>query len=184
MAALVNDDDARTDIAALLSRLVDSYPRRARELRRDLAAAGLERLDIAQSLVRKPARPIQSIPLVATGLTHPLTPMILARFEFAAAIHDLEVHLLDPTEMAAVLASEQFLEVFTSQAENWEGSAPASVPPDRVSIFSIQSLDDGDLTYLVWPENSTTEPALWKYSGQSETTFTDLRGYLTFLCGD
>jgi hypothetical protein len=52
---------------------------------------------------------------------------------------------------------------------------------ERLSLFSVSSLADGDLAYLVWPIKKV-KPQVWHYLGQSETKYPNLVSYFRFLC--
>jgi hypothetical protein len=172
-------------VAALLQRLVDTYPQRATEVRQILLQSGLKEAEIAKHLKLKLGRPeptAQAVPLVAADRSRPPSAMLRERFAFAGAMHDIAGHFLSAKEMADLSKKKRFQEIYRAQAQHWSGSAPATVPPERLSVFSVRSLDDGDLTYLVWPEREGGEPALWQYAGQSETRYAHLVDYLNYLC--
>jgi hypothetical protein len=174
----------KNEVALLLEQLANTYPGRADDVRELLLDAGLTDKEIDKQLrfsLGRPELDVANVPLLAPDKTRPLTAMLKARFNFASAIHDVSEHFLSLKEMSAFSKKQKFKKIFKAQAEHWEGSAPATVPLERLSLFSVSSLDDGDLTYLVWPVKKG-EPQVWKYAGQSETKYTDLAEYLRFLC--
>jgi hypothetical protein len=173
-------------IAALLDQLVASYPTRAQEVKRMLVDAGLTEAQIAKHIKLKVGKRETGAPLlsmVEVGTTRPLSPMFAERFSHAGAMHDVTGHFLSQKEILGLLTKRLFRSTFEAQRENWDSSAPATIPPGRLSVVSIQSLADGDLTYLVWPNRDGLEPELWQYAGQHEEKHRDLASYLRHLCG-
>lgn len=168
-------------VSDLLSQLVSTYPQRAQQTRDILRQAGLTEAEIDKYVKlkkSKPKLPVGDIPTLDAKKQRPATPMLKARFEYAAAIHDVANHFLSLEEIAKHHLNPRFTEIFESQQKHWRGSAPATVSPDRLSLFCIQSLADGDVTYLVWPKSGALEPELWRYSGQHERKYKDLSNFL------
>jgi hypothetical protein len=172
-------------VTALLTQLADGYPARAKDLRLELLKAGFKEAMIEKVLKMKVGKPHAGdlmVPCLANGHLRRASEMLAERLRFAGAIHDIAGHMLSLSEMHALLKKKKFLGIVKAQAENWDGSAPASIPLDRLSVFSVRSMDDGDLTYLVWPISADVEPALWEYAGHSETRYENLAAYLKHLC--
>jgi hypothetical protein len=181
----LSDGAVAKRINVKLQRLVDTYPMRATEVGAILLNSGLKPATIEQLLVLKLGRAANDLSDVAVfqaGTRRPLSPMLTARFSFAGAIHDLSGHMLSISDIDQILGKKRLKAVVDSHRQHWEGSAPATVPPDRLSVFSISNLDDDDLTYLVWANQRSHEPQLWSYSGQHESRYKNLETYLEYLC--
>jgi hypothetical protein len=172
-------------VTHLLRQLVDSYPARASNIRSMLEQSGLKAATIDQLLLLKTGRVTKGVADLATlspETRSALSPMLAARFAFAGAIHDLSGHMLSTKEIEQTVTKKRFKAIVESHAQHWEGSAPATYPHDRLSLFSIGSLDDANLTYLVWANSRSREPQLWAYSGQHEDRYENLAEYVEFLC--
>jgi hypothetical protein len=181
------DKIPHSHVALLLQQLKDSYPSRATELREGLLKSGLKEATIAKLLkmkIGKPQLDDMMVPCLAEGHAIRASAMLGERFRFAGSVEDISGHFLSIQEMGALLKKKKFRELVKAQAENWEGCAPATIPFERLSVFSVRSLDDGNLTYIVWParEASEIEPQFWEYLGHSEARYKNLADYLKHLC--
>ena len=175
---------AKPTVTKPLDELVRTYPQCAGEVRALLADSGLTETEIDKHLVLRVGRTIAldgGLPTLDPNHRRAATPMLAERFAFGGALHDLTIHLFSPKEMADLARKKAFRRHYEAQRVQWDGSAPAAFPPDRLSLFAAQSIDDGDVTYLGWPARDGKEPAVWEYWGHNETRHRDVAAYLRLL---
>ncbi|MEM7477843.1 MAG: hypothetical protein AAF483_22890 [Planctomycetota bacterium] len=172
---------AKSKTHNLLAKIRDNFERDAKLLNADLAEMGLEPEKYTQSL-DEPVR-IKNLPTLEQGTRRLISPMLKERFAFCGRWRRFGEIWLSAEQMETVCRNRQFKRNFRIQKEEWENSAPAIIPPNRLTVYSVSSHDDGDYTYLVWPERQNGEPQLWRYQSQSETQFKNLQEFLEWQAG-
>jgi hypothetical protein len=172
-------------IPTLIDRLVATYPARSGEVRTLLTSSGVDP-DLVNLILRpklgRPPQDLKELPTLNPKVSRKPSPQLRARFERAGTINELGCTMLSVAEMKKVHHSEQLHEVLASQAEKFPDSAAGSVDPERVSVFAVSSLEDGEIDYLVWPK-ATGEPEIWSYCGEHEQRHKDLASYLGWIIG-
>lgn len=170
-------------IEELLIRLKDDFPIACKRVNRLLEKSGDETQSFTQSLSESDT--LGRVPTLDSQTQRPMSAMLRSRFRFCGRWRRLGEVWLSLSQMETVTRNRQFRKHFRSKKEYWEGSAPATIPLNRLSVFSVGSHAQGDYTFLVWPSNSTdSEPELWCYSGQSEMRFKDLESFLIWIADD
>jgi hypothetical protein len=130
-----------------------------------------------------PPEPIgRGIPLLEKGEYRDATPQLQERFSSAGRVEDAWAGQawLGLSDMEAAWSDPGILEQVRNRQDNWEGSAPAAVPWDRLTLFGVNR-EEFEETYLVWPESRSAEPEVWVYLSQAESRYPDLRTYLEHL---
>jgi hypothetical protein len=170
-------------IIELLDSVKEAFPDKARKVARGLAKAGMTKEEIGPlEQTIDPPEPFKSgIPTLKKGVNRKPSPMIEARFKYAGTWKQIDRVWLGVRAMEETLKRRSVQQSFKSMKENWEGSAPARFPAERLSLFAIVDGSDEDQTYLVWPEKDGAEPEIWAYAGQGETKHKNLEQYLKWV---
>jgi hypothetical protein len=165
-----NPNAAECRTYELLEAIRADFPRRKRSMERAKRGWGdtepyEERID--------PPEPVAAVPTFRLGVTRPLTPMLAARFRYAASWHHGIEVWLGVGEMARVMRTRTVLSYHRSMREHQEGSAPMLFPDDRLSLLAFVPDEPTALEYLVWARDGE-EPEVWTYSGMSSNSFQNL----------
>lgn len=109
------------------------------------------------------------------------SPMLKERYEYCGDWNESgQLCLAAPSTAKVIQKSKEFKSIFKSQKDHWGNSAPALISSDRLSLLGASSLEDGDVSYLVWKEH-VEEPEVWIYNSQNEQKFDSLLDYLNWL---
>ena len=190
---VTGQERAVSETMALLERWVTSAPQRAERVAQAFRDAGLDDSEIAHELRLRVSRPAATGDAVATfdpAVTRAPSPMLRARLAYAGTIRDGTVCWPDLAGMAKAVQRPGLRRTFASMAEHWEGSAPATVPAGRLSVFAYSPSEPDELTLLVWPDAAASvepaaseEPSVALYAGQSETRFATIVEFLRWAAG-
>lgn len=166
----------------LIEKWISLAPRRAEEVARILAEAGIKKEVIEKELAVKTTKPkldVEAISTFSSERQRLLSPMLSARMEFAGTISDGSEKWLDAKEVSRQVLSKKAQKTLANLRNNWENSAPAKFHDDQISIFGISRDNFSDITLLVWEDESPgAEPKLYRYFGQSEAIFENLDAFL------
>lgn len=118
------------------------------------------------------------------GVYRPLSPMLRARFAFAASWEDafLTQSLLSLSEIEQFETNPELLELIGLRRENWSDLPPESVAPRDCAVFGYCPYGV-DETYLVW-SGDAVEPAVWTYSSSTVHHFKNLENFLGYIVDD
>ncbi|WP_046215998.1 hypothetical protein [Paenibacillus wulumuqiensis] len=172
-------------ISQLLDQYKMNFPTRMEARVQELVSTGMIEMEARSHIRLKIAPGIQAeqIPTLDKGVLRPVSPQLLERFAYAGSWLDLGEHMLDPVQMKEVMNGQPFREWIAAMRDNREDSAPARYPDDRLSVLSVISEDDGEYTLLVWPEDKSAEPRVYRYYSQQEQQFEDLADWLRWMNG-
>jgi len=163
-----------TKVAKLMRAYIDALPERQRRL--------LERNPkIKAHFSVDPPEPLAAaLPTLDPKVTRTLSPQLKDRFAIAGRIVENAWVYLTPAAIPRTVKSAAFKKTLAAHREYWDESAPMQFPNQQLSLFALigEDLADGDLIYLVWPQEDAKEPELWEYFGQSETRYKDVAAYL------
>ena len=167
------------DIKKILDKIKEDFPRVKKELIDGLKKEGMTEEEIGPvEQTIDPAEPVKNgIPTFKKGVYKKLPPMLEERFKYAGSWQIIDEIWLGLSDMEKQLSNKNVQATFKAQKENWDGSAPMSFPPERLSLFAVTEGVDGDQAYLVWPEQEGEEPEVWKYADQNETKYKSLQKY-------
>src|SRR5262245_26421681 len=113
----------RKRIYALLDAIKADFPRRKKAAEELMRQMGLSKtLDLE---IESPTT-VGSLPSFKPKVSHPLTPMLAARFDYAASWRSGQDVWLSAAEMASYTRQKVVLDYHRALRENWEGSAPMS----------------------------------------------------------
>jgi hypothetical protein len=172
------------NINILLEKVRSTARERAAAVETMLKESGLREQDIAP-LVRlqidQPEPFPNGIPTLAKGVYRRATPMVAARFEYAGRWVEPGREWLGIRDMEKAIKNRRVLSQIESHRRHWAGSAPATFPKERLTLFGIVEGEEENQTYLVWPEDEETESQVWDYSGQHEHRHANLAAYLEWI---
>ena len=170
--------DKRMD--ALLIKIRDEFDLAAACMNKLLIESGLEPVTCSQTL--GPVAHVTDLPTLDVSTRRSVTPALSRRFAFCGRWRRFDEVWLSVKQMETVARNRDFKRHFKAKQQHWNESAPAVIPPDRLSVFSVSSHAEGDYTFLVWPDSSrVVEPELWRYHGQSESRFKNLEAFLRWV---
>ena len=175
---------AMTDIDSILQEVRSTVGERAAAVEGMLKQSGLRDQDIAplmQLQIDEPEPYPHGIPTLAKGTYRRPTPMVAARFDHAGRWIEPGREWLGIRDMEKAIKNKRVLSHIESHRRYWAGSAPATVPRERLTLFGIVEGQEENQTYLVWPEDEGTEPEVWEYSAQHEHKHANLAAYLQWI---
>lgn len=119
------------------------------------------------------------------NITRPITPMLEARFNYAAlwVNASLDQNWLGLNDIKNYKSDAVLMEWVGLRLENWDNLPPASVKKSCVTIFGYNPYEPEEI-YLVWPEDQDSEPAVWRYYGADYKFFRNLESYLAYVAGE
>lgn len=168
----------------ILEQLRQTAAARAAALEKLLKESGLDDDAIAPLMVLRIDGPEpfdKGIPTLAKGVYRRPTPMIAARFEYAGRWIEPGLEWLSVADMEHAVADRTVQSSIESHRRHWVGSAPAVVPPERLTLYGIMGEAKEDQTYLVWQEDDSLEPEVWDYSGHNQNIHENIEKYIQWI---
>lgn len=162
-----------------LNRYIAALPERQRRMR-------ARHHDLCEEYFEFRIKPPEPIPDVIQTLdpkvSRVISPQLKDWYSKVGAVVEGSWKYLSPSMIKSTVKLAKVKEIVASHREYWDDSAPMIFSDSSLSVFSlIGDISDGDLIYLVWPQEDSTEPELWEYFWQSQTRYKDLCAYVTAL---
>src|SRR5262249_51813054 len=121
-------------VAELLDGLKEEFPRRAQAAE----ALLLKHYGVKEGfeLAIQPSEGIRPIPTFQPGVEYEATPMLKARYEYAAGWHEPTDHWLGISEMVRFMTDQEVLGYHQALREHCEGSAPMLFPDRQLTLYA------------------------------------------------
>lgn len=134
--------------------------------------------EVLELVVAEPDQ-VLVVPTFDAKLSRELTPMLKARFDYAATFRRGREVWLSASEMASCVKQKTVQGYHHALRENWDDSAPMLFSDERLALFGITEGVPENLVYLAWV-NEGDEPEVWAYADFQTQKFANLVQYLTW----